>query len=87
MTALAGAEAVTNNALLTASYITTLTFAEGEYGNANEGTWNVPAFIFNVVALRSIVAALLTVTSPLMVVDPVISVDPDINTDWNNGFI
>jgi hypothetical protein len=66
--------------LLTASYITTLTFADGEYGSAKEGTWNIPALMFNVVALKSTVVALLTVRSPLTVVDPVISVDPEIKT-------
>jgi hypothetical protein len=33
-----GSDEVTNKALLTASYITVLTFIEGEYGKANEGT-------------------------------------------------
>jgi hypothetical protein len=82
-----GKEDVTNNALLTASYSTVLTFAEGEYGVAKVGTVINGALMFRTLVLRSTVVALLTVKSPFTIVDPVISVDPEINTAWNKGFM
>ena len=76
-----GKEDVTNNALLTASYRTVLTFAEGEYGVAKVGTVINGALMFRTLVFKSTVVALLTVKFPLTVVDPVISVDPEMNTD------
>lgn len=84
---LPGKEPVTYSALLMASYITVLTFADGEYGNPKEGTCNVGAFIFNVVAFKSMVVALVTVTSPLSIVEPVIVVDPEIKTGCDRGLM
>jgi hypothetical protein len=82
-----GNDEVTNKALLTASYKTVLTFAEGEYGVAKVGTVINGALIFKTLALKSTVVALLTVKSPFTVVDPVISVDPEMNTAWNKGLM